>query len=63
MMDNHITKHSKRNEVKKLLNAFGVFPSPGWDIIMWMLLNDCDYIRLEGYGDNCILVQCRKDER
>lgn len=56
-----ISKNSKMSETKTFLNDNGIPLSHGWQLILGMLLQDCDYIKLEGYGRNANLVKITMD--
>lgn len=57
-----ITKSMKIDEVKAVLHANGIDTPYGWDIVLGMLLEDCDYIKIEGYGRHAQFVLCTDEE-
>lgn len=57
-----ITKSMKIDEVKAVLHANGIATPYGWDIVLGMLLDDCEYIKIEGYGSHAQFVLCKDEE-
>ena len=57
-----ITKSMKIDDVKAMLHNNGINTPYGWDIVLGMLLNGCDYIKIEGYGEHAQFVLCTDEE-
>jgi len=56
-----ITKQTSMKDAAEILKMNGIGTPYGWEIVIGMLLEDCDYIEVQGYshGANFVLV---KDE-
>lgn len=50
MSQNIIRRQTPLNKAKEMLQSNGIETPYGWDIVLSMLLNDCDYLEIEGYG-------------
>lgn len=56
-MDN-ITKNTSIKEGVEILNNHGINTKlHGWEIIIGMLLYDCDYIEVHDYGHNAYFIK------
>ena len=51
--EDRITKHTSIKDSKEILQAHGCLMDNGWEIILGMLLQGCDYIIVKGYGHDC----------
>lgn len=61
-MDNIITKDMKMREIEKVLDNHGIFMVSWWYIVLWGLLNDCDYLEVVGFGSSAEFVKrCAED--
>ena len=56
-MNNVITKNMNIKEIKAVLRNHGVYMDSFWFIALWALMKECDYIEIEGYGENVEFVQ------
>jgi len=45
-----ITKKTNMKDAEEILKMNGIGTPYGWEIVIGMLLEDCDYIEIEGYG-------------
>lgn len=53
-----ITKNTSIKEVIEILNNHGISTKLyGWEIIIGMLLYDCDYIEVHDYGHNAYFTK------
>lgn len=53
-----ITKNTSIKESIEILNNHGISTKLyGWEIIIGMLLYDCDYIEVHGYGHNAYFIK------
>ena len=57
-----ITKNTSITDAEDILNAHGYNPGKGWVIPMAMMLHDCDYILVKGYGKDCYLEKHKLKE-
>ncbi len=57
---NIIRKNTSIGEAKKILKSQGCVLNDGWEIVLGMLLQDCDYIEVQGYFTPARLVQIRE---
>lgn len=48
-----ITKNTKIKDAQEILQAHGCQVGHGWALIMGMVLHDCDYVIVKGYGKDC----------
>ena len=56
-MGNVITKDMKIKDIEEVLLNHGVRMISWWYIVLWGLLNDCDYLEIVGFGDNAEFVK------
>lgn len=56
-MNNIITKDMKIKEIEEVLHSHGVYMVSWWYIVLWGLLNDCDYLEIVGFGSNAGFVK------
>lgn len=52
-----ITKDMKIGEIAEKLDDYCIPHPRGGEIVMAMLLNECDYIRIKGYGRTAVFEQ------
>jgi hypothetical protein len=48
-----ITKNTSIGDAQEILKAHGYQMGHGWAFIMSMVLHDCDYVIVKGYGKDC----------
>ena len=56
-MKNVITKDMKIKEIEEVLHNHGVYMVSWWYIVLWGLLNDCDFLEIVGFGNNAEFVK------
>lgn len=54
-MENRITKKTKVKDAEEILTANGISLSTYSMMMLGMLLQNCDYIEIEGYGHSANL--------
>ena len=53
-----ITKKTTIGEARKLLKEHGLYNLPNWwEIVIFSLLNDCEYLEIVGFGSNTEFVK------
>lgn len=62
-MENIIDKNTSIEKAREILSDIhGVPLSPGWDLVLGSMLQECDYIIVNGYGTKAILTKVYKEE-
>lgn len=58
-----INKDTRVKEVKGILEAHGISTKVhGWEIIICMMLHDCDYIEVHEFGSNAYFLKMKEDD-
>lgn len=61
-MTHIITKETPIKEGISILSAHGISTRMrGWELIIGLLLNGCDYLEVHGFGSNAYFSQVTKD--
>ena len=56
-MKSTVKKNMKRKQIKEVLSDHGICMNPFWFIAIWSLMKECDYIEIEGFGENAEFIQ------
>lgn len=56
-MNSVITKTMKIKEIEEVLHYHDVNLASWWYIVLWGLLNDCDYLEVVGFGSSAEFVK------
>ena len=57
-----ITQDMSIQEVEWILDSHGIAHSPGWEIIMAMMLSSNKKIMVNGYGHNAVFVNVKGED-
>lgn len=58
-----ITKETPIKEGISILSVHGISTQMrGWELIIGLLLNGCDYLEVHGFGSNAYFTQVTKEE-
>lgn len=49
-------------EIEKILQAHGLSLGHGWALIMAMMLSDCEYVELHGFGSKAYFNKIYKED-
>lgn len=52
-----ITQNTTIHDAEELLKEHGIKPFYGWRVIIGMAVKECDYVTVEGYGDDAKLIK------
>lgn len=60
---NIIRKTDKIKDIKTILqDCHGMYLGHGWDLIIAMLLSDCEYVEVHGFGSNAYFNKVFKED-
>ena len=59
---NIIRKTDNIRDVKNILNCHGISLGYGWELIIAMLLNDCEYAEVHDFGSNAYFNKVYKED-
>ena len=57
-----IRKTDKIGDVKEILDYHGMYLGHGWELIIAMLLSDCEYAEVHGFGSNAYFNKIFKED-
>ena len=57
-----IRKTDKIGDVKDILDYHGMSLGHGWELIIAMLLHDCEYAEIHGFGSNAYFNKIFKED-
>ena len=57
-----IRKTDKIGDVKEILDYHGMSLGHGWELIIAMLLSDCEYAEVHGFGSNAYFNKIFKED-
>ena len=57
-----IRKTDKISETEEILKNHGLSLGHGWALIMGMMLSDCEYVELHGFGSNAYFNKIYKED-
>ena len=57
-----IRKTDKIGDVKEILDYHGMSLGHGWELIIAMLLSDCEYTEVHGFGSNAYFNKIFKED-
>lgn len=57
-----IRKTDKIGDVKEILDYHGMSLGHGWELIIAMLLSDCEYAEVHGFGSNAYFNKVFKED-
>ena len=55
-----ITKTTKVEEAERILRLHNIRTPNGWEIVIGMLLGECDHLEVHNYGKNAYFLQVDK---
>ena len=57
-----ITRTTKVEEAERVLRLHDIGTPNGWEIVIGMLLNECDHLEVHDYGKNAYFLKADKEE-